>query len=207
MKEVTLRLSDGQKLTFSNVEEISAFEIDVEPKLPKATEVTQKPQEGKWFCVNPLAIDQNLFKEKREDLHEERTRQHILKAFEEVKKNSKYTRPFKTMMPEKTWDSKSIGELKKLATKFGDHNADWVEQYLEWAQRIANGESWEDICHISDTANWHRLIVWYPKYGHAGMVGGAYDCKWPATCIFDYGQNDDSTILDKAVPLVVSYDV
>ena len=191
MLEIALRLSDGQK------EDFSKQEINI-------------PTEGKWFMVNPLTIDQNLFKEKRENSRQEATRQFILEAFEEMKKNSKYARPFKTMMPEKTWNRKNVGVLKKLAQSLGDHNADWVEQALEWAQRIANGEAWKDICNKKDKANWYRLVVW--KFG-ARIVGGsrleeasAIINNSPASDFTTSGSVIFGNIYD-TVPLVVSYDV
>ena len=65
--KVTLQI-DGEKRTFSNVENISIEEEDVKSsKKDKIFEVAQKPTEGKWFEAKPLAIDQTLFKEKRED--------------------------------------------------------------------------------------------------------------------------------------------
>lgn len=131
------------------------------------------PTEGKWFRIDPLSIDQNLFKEKREDSCQEETRQLILEAFEKMKEDLKYTKPFRTIILKKTWRYRTVGELKELAKKIGDHNVDWVEQALEWAQRIANGESWEDICNKNDTTNCYRLVVW--KNGRARLVGGLYN--------------------------------
>ena len=164
----------------------------------------EKPTEGKWFKVNPLAINQQLFKRKRSDYQQEQTRQLILKAFEEMKNNPKYAKPFKTMMPEKTWESKTVGELKELASKLGDHNADWVEQALEWAQRIANGESWEKICNRSDMANWYRLVVW--KNGDTRLVGGSrkVDFYNSASGVSSFSYHGDVNV-DYAVPLVVLY--
>lgn len=119
-----------------------------------------------------------------------------------------YGRSFKTMMPEKTWDSKTVFELKKMACQLGDHNANWVEQALEWAQRIANGESWEAICYDVDTANWYRLVVW--KYGYTRRVGGSsVDCDkyifYTASCVHD-NNLDDYDHPYNTVPLVVLYD-
>ena len=199
--KVTLQVN-GRKMTFSEVESISILEDDFESK---TLEVAQKPTEGKWFKVNPLAIDENLFKKKRSDSKQEKTRQLILEAFEEMKKDSKYAKPFKTMVPEKTWTSKTVSELKEMAKELGDHNADWVEQALEWAQRIANGETWKSICNDPDTANCYRIVVW--KNGYCRLVGGSRkdDDSNPAS---DVGWNDydDSGNYDSTVPLVVLYE-
>ena len=171
-------------------------------------EYASVPTEGKWFRVNPLEIDQNLFKEeKRGNISQEVTRLLILEAFEEMKKHSKYARPFKTMMPEKTWVSKTAGQLKELACKLGNHNSDWVEQALEWAQRIYNGETWEDICNKADTANWYRSVVW--KNGFIRLVGGSYKANFsnPASYIANYDYNNYERITNFVIPLIVAYDV
>lgn len=202
--KVTLRLFDGRKMTFSEVENISILN---ECSESKATETTKIPTEGKWFKVDPLTIDQNLFKKKRSDSRQEEKRQLILEAFEEMKKNSKYAKPFKTMMPEKTWKRKNVGRLKAMAEKLGDRNANWVEQALEWAQRIANGESWKSICNDRDTANWYRLVVW--KSGYCRLVGGSRKFKFnddvPASDVLDFDYDDDY-LCDNTVPLVVLYE-
>ena len=107
-------------------------------------------------------------------------------------------------MPEKTWESKTVGEPKELASRLGDHNADWVEQALEWAQRIANGETWEAVCNEDDTANWHRLIVWKGFSCH--IVGGSRFCpyKYPASNL--YGAYYGYYVTYDTVPLVVAYE-
>lgn len=165
--------------------------------------VAQVPTEDQWFEVNPQTINQSLFKKERKDERQERTRKLILEAFAEVKSSpEKYGRKFKTMMPKKTWTSKTVAELKQLACEFGNHNADWVEQALEWAQRICNGESWEAVCNKADTANCYRLVVW--KNGYARLVGGSrnYNVLNPASDVFDYDYGSFNCIYD-TVPLVV----
>ena len=170
-------------------------------------EITQVPTEGKWFNVNPLTIDQNLFKEERIDRWQEETRQLILEAFEEVKKNSKYAKPFKIMMPEKTWGWLTVKELKWVAKRLGHHNADWVEWVLMLAQRIANRESWEAVCNEIATTKWYGLVVW--KDGHDVLVGASLmedgiRCVRPAARIPYYAYDRHYTI-SYTVPLVVSY--
>lgn len=169
--------------------------------------VAKVPTEDQWFKVNPQTINQSLFQKKRKDEKQEKTRQLILEAFAEVKRSpEKYGVNFKTMMPEKIWKSKTIEELEQLACKLGDHNADWVEQALEWAQRISNGESWEAICNNVDAANWYRLIVW--KNGYGRLVGGSRNSKYniPASDIFccDY---DFNRSVGFTVPLIVLREV
>ena len=206
--EITLSV-DGKEMTFSEKELISIlkehFKSEESKVKEQSMEIEQRPTEGKLFKVDPLSINQELFKKKRSDSRKEATRQYILEAFEEVKKNSKYAKPFKTLMPEKTWYSKTVSELKELAGSLGDHNADWVEQALEWAQRIANGESWEDICNKADTANWYRIVVW--KGGYARLVGGSRNSSinYPA-CDVNYNYCVDDDYISGAVPLVVLYE-
>lgn len=139
----------GRERTFSEQELIAILEKHFSNEATeKATtaNVAKVPTEDQAFEVNPQTINQSLFQKERKDRRQEETRQLILEAFAKVKSNpKKYGRKFKTMMPKKTWRSKTVEELKQLACKLGDHNADWVEQALEWAQRICNGESWEAV--------------------------------------------------------------
>lgn len=174
-------------------------------KVCEQVNVVQVPTEDKWFEVNPRDIDQSLFKKKRNDKKQEKTRKLIKQAFAKVKSNpEKYGKNFKTLMPRKTWSSETFLQLNLLTCKLGDHNADWVEQALEWAQRIYNGESWETVCNNPDTAHWFRLIVW--KNGDIRCVGGStafYHFPAPS----DVGLRSYSFYepFSNAVPLVVLY--
>ena len=214
MKKVSVEVNtitlpvNGRKMTFSAEELIVILEQHFENKEleAKKVEVTQKPTEGEWFMVDPNSINQNLFQKKRNDSRQERTRKIILEAFIEVKNNpKKYAKPFKTMMPKKTWLNKEIKELIGLAEKDGNHIADWVEQALEWAQRISNGESWEAICNNPDTAKWYRLVIW--KNGKYKIVGGSSERH------SNYSASDiDTNVLysvdrlDSIIPSIVDYD-
>lgn len=170
-------------------------------------EYASVPTEGKWFEVNPIAIDQKLFKQARKNPKQEEVRLVILEAFEEITKNLKYARPFKTIIPPKTWNSRSERELRFLACELGDHIANWVEQALEWAQRISNGESWEDICNKRDTANWYRLVVW--KDDKYRLIGGAKtlnEYTWYAPTNVYKDNTKRGYACYQSVPLVVDYD-
>ena len=202
--KVTLQVN-GRERTFSEQELVAIVEKHFanQATSEEKTKVAQKPTEGEWFQVNPGAINQELFQTKRNNKRQEETRQLILEAFAKVKENpEKYGKPFKTMMPEKTWSYKMVGELKELAKSLGNHNADWVEQALEWAQRIQNGETWEEICNEPDTANWYRLVVW--KDGYARLVGGSrkHDNNIPASDV-NYINYSSSIKFYDTVPLVV----
>lgn len=199
----------GRERTFSEKELIAILEkyfSNEATEQATTAKVAQVPTEDQWFEVNPQTINQSLFKKNRKDERQERTRKLILEAFAEVKSSpEKYGRKFKTMMPKKTWTSKTVAELKQLACEFGNHNADWVEQALEWAQRICNGESWKAVCNNADTANWYRLIVW--KNGYARLVGGSrnFNLDNPASDV-DYDDYYSNDRINYTVPLVVLYE-
>lgn len=170
----------------------------------KRTEVKGSTK-GSFFDVNPVRIDQSLFKKKKKDPDQEAMRKLILEAFRAMKRDSKYARPFKIFIPEKTWKSKSIPELEELANKLGDHLTDWVEQAFEWAQKIANGESWESICNESDTAKWVRCVRWK---AWIKFVGGSreYFIDRPASFVRSIASNSTYDKCEYAVPSVVIYD-
>ena len=201
--KVTLQVN-GREMTFSEQELSSILEEHFSSKTTKQTTTeAQKPTENAWFEVKPQAIDQKLFEKKKNDNSQEATRKLILEAFAKMKENpEKYGKNFKTMMPQKTWKSKTVAQLKDMASNLGDHNADWVEQALEWAQRLENGESWEAICNDKDTANWYRLVVW--KNGYTRLVGGSVDSDDynPASNVNNNNYNDNNN-LNNTVPLVV----
>ena len=209
MKKITLLLSDGRKMTFSTEELVAIVEEHLSIKAIKQTitsKIAQKPTENEWFEVKPQSINQKLFKEKRKDPKQEKTRQLILEAFSQMENNPrKYGKDFKTLMPKNSWGSKkTVTELKHLACMLGDHNADWVELALEWAQRISNGETWESICNNIDPSQCFRIIVW--KDGYCRLTGGSMLFKGyaPVSIISDYSLYD-TTALSLTVPLVVSY--
>lgn len=214
MKKVSVEVNtitlpvNGRKMTFSAEELIVILEQHFENKEleAKKVEVVQKPTEGEWFMVDPNSINQNLFQKKRNDSRQEKTRKIILEAFIEVKNNpKKYAKPFKIMMPKKTWLNKEIKELIELAEKDGNHIADWVEQALEWAQRISNGESWEAICNNPDTAKWYRLVIW--KNGKYKIVGGSSE-RHSNHSASDIDTNVLYSVdrLDSIIPSIVDYD-
>lgn len=176
-----------------------------EQTLPKTIDVVQAPTEGKPFEVNPKKIDRTLFDKPRCDARCERVRIMIQEAFAEVdKKPGKYASTFWLLIPKKDWDGyKTVEELEAYANNLGDGVADWVEQALEWAQRISNGEKWDDICVWDDTAKWYRLIRW--KNGRHRVVGGARMRRkgyyTSATDVFDHDYRPKS-YFNEVVPLI-----
>ena len=204
--KVTLTVH-GRKRTFSEQELKAILEKHFSIEATENVTTSKVLTEGQWFEVNPLGIDQTLFKTKKKDVRQEGTRELILEAFAELKRNpEKYGKKFKTMMPYKTWLSKTVGELKELASNLGNHNADWVEQALEWAQRITNGESWEAICNEADTADWYRLVVW--KNGYSRFVGGSRHriTNKPASAVGLCDCGSGVITYYDIVPLVVLYE-
>ena len=199
----------GRERTFSERELIAILEKHFSKETTEqvsALKLAKVPTEGKLFEVKPLAINQTLFQKKRRGKRQEWTRKLILEAFVEVDKHpEKYASPFYTLIPEKTWSGyKTIEELKEYAKDLGGRMADWIEQALEWAQRISNGESWEAVCNKADTANCYRLVVW--KDGCTRLVGGSpYSyisyLNYSASNVSDYDYYSVFRI-DDAVPLL-----
>ncbi len=187
--------------------------------------------EGEWFEVNPYAIDRGLFEKERADPEQEKTRQLILEAFVEFDANlEKYSGRFEIMVPNTTWklykvvyhidtwnkicilEKMVLGEeLEGLACILGDRIADWVEQALEWAQRICNGETWEALCNTGEKNYFHnRIIVW--KNNLFRFVGNAtQDCysrgyrPHPTTYVCDCLEFYSGSILNDTEPVVVRY--
>lgn len=167
----------------------------------------QMPTKGKWFKVNLLEINrESLFGQKRKNEEQEKTRRLILEAFKEFDSNPKrYKDNFKTLVPKRGVGSKTVHQLFDMADKLGDHNADWVEQALVWAQRIANGEPWEVICNFKDTSNCYRLVKWKDGYGH--RVGGSryVDNDRTEISISKSAYHFNHSVY-RTVPLIVGYD-
>jgi len=175
------------------------------------------PLENEWFDVDPeVLINQEIFQKKRSNWSEERTRLIILEAFEEAKRNpEKYLKKFEKMYPSRKLDYEFLTEEKceEIACKLGDHQADWIEQSFEWAQRIFNDEAigWKTTCNRLDKSKWIRVIK--GKDGNLKRVGGI---DFSEESIFPrmYGLPTDVKEYDGsrkkydpcyAVPLVIGY--
>lgn len=209
MKTITLTVN-GLEMNFSEEELATIVKGHLDRKALDTEKVARTPTEDQWFRVIPLSIDPKLFEEKRENRRQEETRRLILEAFAEIKINpEKYGRNFKTMIPKKTWHRvQTTDKFGQIACNLGyNYNmADWVEQCLEWAQRIQNGEAWETLCNKSDTANWYRAIIC--KNGNVTIVGGSAkrnSSTFHATFAgFDF--YDLCCAREYTVPLIVRYD-
>ena len=112
----------------------------------------QPPREDEWFEVKPKTIDRSLFESERSDEYEEEVREWIRWAFEQVEKEpQKYAEQFETIIS-KTAYMKYITSSTMEHLMYEFHHTDIVEQLLEWAQRISNGETWEAVCNDKETA-------------------------------------------------------
>ena len=208
VESITLFVN-GRDMTFSEEELRKIIEIHFKKDgtVTETNETENKKIEGLRFNVDPNSINWKLFEEKRTDDEQEKTRQMIINAFHEMNRYPKqYKKTFKTILPAKTFDAKNVKEIKAMANGVGDHIADWVEQALELAQRISNGESWEDICNKPDDAPFFRWIKWI---NNGGVLIGGVSGKWrgysfSASKITYY--RFAYHLFKVAVPLVVSYD-
>lgn len=201
---VTLQIN-GQEMTFSEQQLTAIVEkhfnnVQINGR---CYEVVKKPTEGKLFRVDPKSLDRKLFTKNVANKQQEETRQLILKALREVDAHpEKYSRVFYTMLPVKSWQTHSVLELLNLPSALGGQIGDWVEQSLEWAQRIHNGETWETICNEPDRANWFRLVMWW--HGYIRRVGGSKSCNiyYPVSRVCD-ADCCRSSRFDDTVPFVV----
>lgn len=150
-------------------------------------ELAKVPTEGKLFEVNLMKIDRSIFRRRKKDWRQEATRKRINKALKNADMfPEKYGESFYTYIPTKKWNTeKTIYELEQYSNILGGCMCDWVEQALEWAQRISNGETWEEVCNYVDTAKFFRVIIGEDS-SHI-IVGGSRDLHYggPATNVFE----------------------
>lgn len=169
-------------------------------------EVAPTPTVGKLFHIMPFEIPKSLFESPLSDPKQERTRQIMQEAFAEVGKYpEKYAFSFYTYIPKMIWDESKavqIEKLKEYARDLGGEMADWVDQALEWAQRIFNGETWEAVCNEVDNTEYCRMIIWKNRYyrmvGSSSVLGDDY----PASDVDDRDYMFSTDIVGYTVPLV-----
>lgn len=193
---------DGRKETFEDVVSFNA----TEEKKWYTFDVGETPTDGKMFKVNPSEIDRSKFEKPMSNIKQENTRQIILRAFAEVDENpEKYACLFYTFVPgNEGWlHLEPVKYFKEYAIKLEGDLADWVEQAMEWAQRISNGESWETICNIPDTLIETRLVKW--DNGFYKSIGGSRGASNVCTPPSYVGEDDydlDKRLLSNK-PLIV----
>ena len=192
-----------------NLQEIRRVEytelMKVRESIRESFELKEEQEMVDIIEVNPETIDQSLFENKRSDENQEKTRKIILDALIELKKNpEKYVQRFELFVPKKKWEMKTVGQLKELASNFGNGMADWVYLSLEWAQRISRGGTWEALCNDNDISKWCRLILW--KDGSIRINGGSskVHIDFPVSDVGDQEFTPD-IICGCSVPLIVRY--
>lgn len=197
----------GKERKFTEEELTSIVEKHFSRVSHKKYELALEPIEKKAFRVVPLEINRALFAKEREEKQQERTREKIVEAFEELDRcPEQYARPFRTIRPNMREEPLTANDFRNEANEIGDHLANWVEQALEWAQRLTNGESWEKLCNDPDVTECYRMIEW--KDGFTRLIGGSTKCntRYPATDIHGnvsiYYYNSKYKYV---VPLVVDY--
>lgn len=138
-------------------------------------EVQSPPREGVGYVVMPLEIDEELFEEERLDAKQEETRQAILRAFKVLNRDpKKYGKNFMSIVP--YYNFCKIGEVTYELWENNNHTSGVIDlgfnQVIEWAQRIANGETWEDMCNKKDRMNAYRVLFKDDEHGEKILVGG-----------------------------------
>ena len=161
-----------------------------------------RPAIGEWFEVNPLAIDRRLFNEERTDKEQERVRLEILDAFERLKRYPGEGQPFKTLVPSKPYSANTRKGLQRIACQLGEYVAEYNEKVLEWAQRLANGETWEDVCNKPDPRGIHVIFS-----NGVSVVAGLSRKSGTKMDVIPFFSNDLVTNPEGLFPMVVSYDV
>lgn len=204
--KLTLQIN-GREMTFSEEQLIAILKnhFSGEQEDIVAEEVTKNPIVGTCYLVTPSSINKDLFKEERKDPCQEEIRKLILEAFEELdKKRFQICKPFKIIVPEKTWTIKNVQELKQIAIDLGGQTTNWIEQALGWAQQINDGTTWEDLCNKKDKHACYRLIIW--KDGTCKIIGGSIkDAKLNSlTSISDLSYKDEHLVIN-TVPSITQY--
>lgn len=210
--KIEIVFQDESMKTFQNV---ASFKVTEEPNeypisQKKIIKVKEYPYEElhvpikcKMLKVIPSEINRSIFEKKRISQREEENRRLIQKAFDMLDNNpEKYTSPFYTMVPENRWESCYVTpkDLKSYANELGGYMADWVEQALEWAQRISDGESWDIIWKLADNLECCRMIV--GKHGFYRIVGGSYN-GFKYAMSYVRGFYFPNSKIQNVVPLVV----
>ena len=168
-------------------------------------ELIRGPMDEAWFIVAPAKIDRSLFGESRKDAKQEKVRSLIAESLDMVCKDTRfYKKTFKTFRPEKIFTRSSEFSLFEQARWNGNYLGSWIEQALEWAQRIQNGEAWETLCNEKDDLRWYRMIIW--RDGEIRLIGGSTkngDKSSPTKITGSDDVNFKSKLENYTIPLVV----
>lgn len=180
----------------------------------RTIEYAKKPKAGHKFCVDLQSIDVEKIEKMPCKVYYEGIKKVVLYALKLAQvMPAKYGNRFYTYIPyleELEFDDfkfEVVSQLVEFGSKIGDHCADWIEQGLEWAQRIQNGEDFVSLCEIQDAIEYSRIVVFDDdmlwNVGGGGNDVHSY-CVPPA----DVVPTRYDTTLDKIryVPLVVGYE-
>lgn len=188
MKDKIVLQIDGKEMTFSEEELAEMVEYYIANAISSSdkSDVITSPIEGKWFKVNPMDINRKPFAKKRQNSAQETMRRAILTAFDAVDKNlaGYYSKPFETLIPLRNqlqsifWAETEKTTIRYFEDLIKTYNSSYawanrIEQYLEWAQRIQNGDTWEALCNEEDHTTRHRLVIGIDK-NSIYTVGGSY---------------------------------
>ena len=169
--------NDGKKASLDNVAGCRITEEQRTSEECNTSDVVHIPTARELFEVNPSEIDRSKFEKTIGDDDAMKWMWQIInEAFAEVDKNpEKYASTFYTLIPELNWNCvKSSAELKRYAESIGGYIPDWVEQVLEWAQRICNGESWQDIYIVGLGYPNAYCLASYVSYNRGNSNGNIY---------------------------------
>lgn len=201
--KVTLKVF-GREMIFSENELVAILENH----LSNTTNQKSKNKKNVNCCtVNLKSINRDLFVTPREDEDQEKVRKLIQEAFSEAdSKPEKYSQAFETLVPDIDVLCYTKSKLIVLAYDLGDHMADWVEQALEWAQKISDGQSWESICNYPDTSKNRRMIIW--KNGNYATVGNYHDnigiCSASQIGLWGEIKEYNEDFVSHIIPLIVN---
>ena len=171
-----------------------------------------KPKSGQWFLVDIDTFKMSLFIEERQDKDQEVTRRRILQAIREVESNN-FPRKFQTKVPIKKWKGVlSKAQLNTMLDKSNVLLASETAQFLEWGQRLSNGETWEELCNIPDNNNYLRLVYLEGAKSYT-IIGGTKKHHYPKEDVFyfNFGYKmplstvycpRTSVVLESCVPLL-----
>lgn len=161
----------GEPLAVKKVDKQQGKELQTKNALQ--INVAKKPTEGILFEIKCSKILNARFERPTGNKRQENVWETIQEAIIEARNNPiRYPSLFYTLIPEKMEEGyKTEEKHRAYAKKCGGQMANWVEQHLEWAQRILNGETWNDLCCNDEKLKWSRAVIW--KDGKIKYVGGS----------------------------------
>lgn len=185
---------NGVKRVLREIELVSILEKHFSNEV---VSIPKGPIWGEFFWVNPLLINRQPFYIERSDYKEEMLRAHITEAFNEwdnlIAGDSNCLKEFRTIVPYANNVLWNVTEWNDVAHNMSGKIATKMEQALLWAQRIDNGENWQEVLNSLYTGGvGKRLLKDYN--GEYRIYDSIYDSS--------YMIPDQS--LTTAIPLIVT---